>query len=106
MGSTPIAVKLFPRFRSSGTGEIKSLVFENAHSISVLSVHFQGQCLYGGFFMDIYQSIADLANEIGCSPDFVLTVTFWVILLLGVGVSSGVAVLVKILRRLFERLHH
>lgn len=37
--------------------------------------------------MEVYKDIAQLANEIGRSPDFVLAVCFWLSILCGFGLG-------------------
>lgn len=39
--------------------------------------------------MVIYERIAEIAMEVGCTPDFVLEVGFWLVLNFGILIMAG-----------------
>ena len=39
--------------------------------------------------MVIYERIAEIAMEVGCTPDFVLEVCFWLVLNFGILIMAG-----------------
>lgn len=46
--------------------------------------------------MVIYERIAEIAMEVGCTPDFVLEVGFWLILNFGVLLMAGSILVVSL----------